>query len=121
MGPKLTRDEYESRVMELHASGAAMPTETQEAAIRRAELDLLIDYKLGTELSQQRRDALWREQVGLDRHLPWRVLVGFLRNPSHPSDGIAKAQVRAFSKVLTPGELCALFELSGEELEKFLA
>ena len=119
-GPKLTRDEYESRVMELHASGPAMPTETQEAVIRRAELDFLIDYTLGTELSQQRRDALWREQVGLDRHFPWRLLVGFLKNPTHPSDGIAKSQVRAFAKVLAPVELCVLFELSVEELEKLL-
>ena len=121
LGPKLTRAEYEARVIELHASGAAMPTERQEVAIRRAELDLLIDYKLGTELSLQRREALWTEQASLDRRLPWRLLVGFLKHPTHPSDGIAQSQVRAFAKVLTPVELCALFELSGEELDRFMA
>jgi hypothetical protein len=120
LGEKLTRAEYEARVIELHASGSPMPSESQELAIRRAELNLLIDHKLGAELSRERRDALWMEQARVDRHLPWRVLVGFLKHPTHPSDEIAKSQVRAFANILTPVELCALFDLSGEDLNRFL-
>ena len=98
-----------------------MPTEGQELAIRHAELDLLIDYKLGTKVSPQRREALWLEHVRLDRQLFWRLLFGFLKHPTRPSDGIATAQVRAFANVLTPVELCALFDLSGEELDRLLS
>lgn len=118
--PRLTRPEYERRIAMLHESAPVMPTRTQELATRRAELDLLIDYKLDNDFPQARRDALWKEQVRLDNHLPWRLLMSCLTHPKSPSDGIAQSQIRAFAKVLEPDELSALLDLTADDVLRLL-
>lgn len=120
LGPRLTQAEYEHRIVALHTSRSAMPSKVQDIATRRAELDLLIDYKLGTHLPPQRRDALWQEQVRLDRNFPWRLIISFVLNPTSPSSRMAKSQVRAFANVLSPQELSALLDLSTKDVARFL-
>ncbi|MFK3651563.1 hypothetical protein ACI2IY_24475 [Lysobacter enzymogenes] len=117
-GPKLTRDEYERRIVALHDGAAPMPSEDEERRTRRGELDLLIDYRLGQRFPDARREALWQAQQGLDKRRLWHLLAGVVAHPTDPSAGVAKAQVRAFAEVLDPVELGALLELSDEELQR---
>ncbi|QWP76693.1 hypothetical protein J5226_24470 [Lysobacter sp. K5869] len=117
-GPKLTRDEYERRIVALHEGAPPLPSDEEERRARRGELELLIDYRLGQDFPQARRDALWRLQSGLDKRRFWHLLTGLVAHPGDPSAGLAKAQVRAFGEVLDSLELGELLELTPEELER---
>lgn len=119
-GPKLTRDEYERRIVALHEGAPPLPSEDEERRTRRGELELLIDYRLGQQFPPSRRDALWRLQSGLDKRRFWHLIAGLLTHPGDPSAGLAKAQVRAFGEVLDPLELGTLLDLTPEELERLL-
>lgn len=119
-GGRLSREEYERRVLALHTSRQGLPDRRQAQALRRAELELLIDYRLGTETPARLRDALWERQASLDRSLPWRLLLGVIRHPFRPSDALARTQVKAFSKVLSFSQLGRFFDLNPEDLRRLL-
>src|SRR5574341_628721 len=64
-GPRLTDEEYERRLVQLHAGLPSMPTKQQDREVRRRELDLAIDHRLGSDFPGERREALWaiKQQV----------------------------------------------------------
>lgn len=119
-GPRLSQGDYERRIVALHASDPAMPTPAAHLESRRAELNLLIDYRLGTSFPEVRRRALWDAQRRLDRGLVLRVILGVFTHPLDPSAGIVKAQVRAFGRILNPDELALLLDLDLPTLSRFL-
>jgi hypothetical protein len=117
-GPKLTRDDYERRIVALHEGAPPMPDAERERRTRRGELDLLIDYRLGQRFPDSRREALWQAQQRLDKRRVWHLLAGLVAHPTDPSAAVARAQVRGFAKVLDPAELGVLLDLSAEQLRR---
>lgn len=61
-GDRLNIDEYHQRLAELYATAPASPDRMQTRALDRAELDLVIDHRLGIRFPRERRDALWATQ-----------------------------------------------------------
>jgi len=113
-GPRLSGEEYDRRVAELYSGVPAVPDEKQDLELRRRELDLQIDHRLGVGFPRERRERLFEVQCGLDQVGP----VSFLRYalgrvmPSllvRHARFLADDTVRAYGKVL-----------SGEELRLFL-
>ena len=119
-GPTLSQAEFERRSVALYASGPALPSKEQDLAIRRSELNLLIDYKLGEGFPSERREALWSEQEKMQRRFLWRLLRSVLTDPFNPSSGLAKAQVKAFARVLSIEELAAFLEYPSTDVQRFL-
>ena len=117
-GPRLTQAEYERRILALNASGPAMPTRAQEEALRQGEMSLLIDYHLGIDFPEDRRARVLEEHRKLGRRFAWRLLASVLTHPWNPSDGLAREQVRRFSRLLGDAELAALFDLTIDDVER---
>lgn len=78
----------------------------------------MIDHRLGQGFPADRREALWELQRGLDQRRLLHLAMGFITHPTNPSAGMAKAQVRAFAKALSPTELAALLDLSPADLQR---
>jgi hypothetical protein len=109
-GPRLTDEEYDRRIVELHRGMSPMPTPEEDRAIRHRALDLAIDHRFGRDFPQARRDALWaaserveaqRLRLGLKYLLS--VLVRSLRR-THAT-ALTNALAAEYSKVLTQPEL----------------
>ena len=117
-GPRLTQAEYERRISALNASSPAMPTREQEEALRLAEMSLLIDYHLGLDFPAERRERVLQEHRKSNRRFLWRLLGSVLEHPFSPTDGLARAQVRSFSRLLDDEELAALFDLDVDDVTR---
>ena len=61
-GPRLTDEEYEKKMIELHRDLPPMPSEEQDRQVRRMALDLAIDHRLGRDFPPERRELLWAIQ-----------------------------------------------------------
>lgn len=115
-GPRLSTAEYERRIVALHAGRAPMPTPDQDLAVRRAELDLAIDHRLGTHFPPERREALWAVRQRVERQ---RLRLGLAQAarqllPGALARGAARvvgAMERAYAQVLTPDELKSFLDL----------
>ncbi|HTT12128.1 MAG TPA: hypothetical protein VMG60_14650 [Burkholderiaceae bacterium] len=113
-GPRLTQREYEQAVVELH-SGAFAKNERNDAFIGRRELDLNIDYRLGTAFPSERRDELWRIQRRIEKRR-LRLSICWLAGRLVPrtflarrANRVARFVVDEYAKALTPDELEAYF------------
>jgi hypothetical protein len=109
-GTRLTDDEYERGVVELHRGMPAMPTPQEDRALRRRALDLAIDYRLGRDFPQTRREALWAASERVDSKRIWlglRYVLGTLLRPVRRShaEALTNALTAEYSKVLSPPEL----------------
>jgi len=113
-GPRLTDDEYERRIIELHRGLPPMPTKAEDEAIRRRELELAIDHRLGRNFPPERREALWAVRRRVEkkrlrfafRHLLRRLFGGPV---ARDAQRLAGRLMDEYAKVL-----------SGPELERFL-
>jgi hypothetical protein len=117
-GRCLTDDEYRRAVIALHANLPPMPSHEQDLGVRRAELNLTIDYRLGIAFPSTRREALWRihEQVEKRRVrlVLWHLIPEFKwRATERGASRLARRLIHEFAKVLTPAELAAYFEDDG--------
>ena len=109
-GPRLTDDEYERRIIELHRGLPPMPTADQDRAVRRQELELAIDHRLGRDFPRERREALWAAKERVEKR---RLRLGlkflfkrlFARNVAREAQGLAGYMVDEYAKVLSPAEL----------------
>ena len=116
-GPRLTDEEYERRVVELYSGQPPVPTREQDRRIRRQELELAIDHRLGTDFPRDRREALWAIQQRVERRrkrLMFRYLVKWLLpgGVSRGANRLAGYLVDEYAKELNEAELRAFF---GEE------
>jgi hypothetical protein len=73
-GPRLTDEEYDKRIIELHRGLPSMPSEDQDRQVRRMALDLAIDHRLGCDFPQARRESLWAIQQRTEKRRLWFAL-----------------------------------------------
>jgi hypothetical protein len=116
-GPRLTDEEYDRKVVELYRGLPPVPTREQDTRIRRQELELAIDHRLGKDFPRDRRDALWVIQQRVERRrkrLMFRHLVRSLLpgGVSRGANRLAGYLVDEYAKELNQAELKSFF---GEE------
>ncbi|HEX8989147.1 MAG TPA: hypothetical protein VF816_14410 [Rhodocyclaceae bacterium] len=115
-GPRLSVEEFEKAIVALYAGQPADPGRLAALEIRRRELDLMIDHRLGRDYPQRRRDELWEIQRQVERRR-WRLVFGWLWHavsyrPLHrQANRLANYLVEEYAKVLSPEELRAYFDL----------
>lgn len=113
---RLSDDEYEQRIIELYETLPPMPTRAEEERVRRIELDLKIDNRLGYDFPMDRREALWNIHRNIERRrlrLTGRFLLGriFSRSLSKDADNLANYLVEEYATVLSKRELERFFDL----------
>lgn len=111
-GRRLTGAEFDRRVAQLHAALPPAPTRDQLRALRRAELDLAIDHRLGERFPTERRDALWRIHERLEkkrgRLVLWHLVKHFVPGAlDRRARGLAGYLFDEYRRVLTQPELSA--------------
>jgi hypothetical protein len=122
-GPRLSGEEYDRRVVRLHEGGPPAPSRDEDRELRRAELDLAIDHRLGRDFPAGRRERLWEVAKDVERrrlrligkHLVGRVLRRRQPGPEKAANRLAGWMVERYAEVLDERELEAFFELGGEE------
>lgn len=119
-GPRISDDEYDRRVVALNTS-VDQHGKDRDRELRRAELNLALDHRLGQDFPADRRRMLWEAHERTERRrrrLALRSVLGLMRTRSIEGamDGLARELVRAYAKVLTRAELEAFFgNASGDE------
>lgn len=113
-GPRLTGGQYDRKVIELHGALPPKPTREQDRTVRRAELDIAIDYRLGVNFPGERRDALWAINERVERkrlRLIFKYIFKriFSKSFQRAPQGIAGYLVSEYAKVLSKAELQAFF------------
>ena len=97
-----------------------MPSRKEDERVRRIELDLAIDHRLGRNFPRERREALWtvqqrverkRLQLGL-RHLFRRA---FTRTKARDAQRLAGYLADEYAEVLSQAELARFFDLKAGE------
>ncbi len=109
-GPRLSDEEYERRVVELYCGLPPVPTREQDARVRRQELELAIDHRLGNDFPHDRREALWAIQQRVERRrirLMFRHLVRWLLpgGVTRGANRLAGYLVDKYAKELNRAEL----------------
>ena len=113
-GRRLADAEHDRRIAELYSERPAAPSKQRDEWLRRQELEVAIDHRLGVEFPPARRDALWAIQQRVEkrrvrlmlRHLVRRLLPGGV---ARGAQGLAGFLVAEYAKVLTPAELESFF------------
>ena len=113
-GPRLSGEEYDRRVVELHSGLPPAPSRAQEQAAARRELDLAIDHRLGRDFPRERRDALWEVRRRVQRRRLRLMLRHLLRRLwpaglARGAQGLAGFVVEEYGTVLSEPELEAFF------------
>lgn len=114
-GRKLTRHEYERAVVQLFQEADGIgKTPEERRQLRRKELELMIDHRLGMDFPRTRRDALWQVQEGIERRrvrmlaksLAVRLLPRLLGE--RRAADLARQLMAEYAQVLSPEEMLAL-------------
>jgi hypothetical protein len=98
-----------------------MPTEEQDRRVRRKQLELAIDHRLGRDFPREKREALWNIMEDVEnrrlrmvgRYLLSRLFRGRKRPLVGGAQGLARIMVDRFAEVLDDQELESFFELKG--------
>ena len=115
-GPRLSVEEYERKIIELHSGLPPMPTKDQDRLVRQMELNLTIDHRLGRDFPPERREALWTIQQRVEKKRLWLALKYpfrrfFAKSLARDAQGLAGFLVDEYAKVLTQSELKSFFDL----------
>jgi len=113
-GPRLSDEEYERRLTRLYENLPPVPTRKQDRQLRRQQLDLAIDHRLGRNFPRDRRQALWAVQQRLERkHFlhGWSYFLKRLLGRSRTGNarGLADFLMEEYGKVLSKSELEQFF------------
>ena len=113
-GPCLSDAEYEKKIIALHCDFPSAPSRTQDRVIRRRELELAIDHRLGQDFPSSKRDALWDIQQKVEKkrgRLLFKYLLRkiFLKSLTQDAQSLASYLVKEYSKVLNQKELDNFF------------
>lgn len=113
-GSRLTGEEYDRAIVELHSRLPPTPSLQQRRETRHRELDLAIDYRLGRDFPRSRRDALWAVQQKVERRrlgLMFKYLLRrfFAKSLITDAQGLAGYVVEAYASVLNKAELEQFF------------
>lgn len=109
-GPRLSGREYDRRIVRLHEAQSERPSREEDRELRRRELDLKIDHRLGRDFPSERREALWDVAQRVERRRPLLLARHLLRRlwPMGLERGaadLADYMIDEYAKVLTPQEL----------------
>jgi hypothetical protein len=107
-GPRLTDEQYDRAIVDLHRGMSPMPTWEEDRARRRRALDLAIDHRLGRNFPQERREALWKASERVESKRIWiglKYLIRSLAGGRAHAEALTKALGREYGKVLTAAEL----------------
>lgn len=117
--------EYDRRIAELHRHASPMPSKEEDREIRRKELNLAIDHRLGVKFPQNRRDQLWEVMEHVERKRLWlglkyvfkKMLIrkALSKGLVHKANGLAEIMVDEFGKILNTQELYHFFQLKPGE------
>jgi hypothetical protein len=115
-GARLSDEDYEKSIVQLYRGLPPLPSKEQEREVRRRELDLAIDHRLGRDFPRARRDALWAVQQRVEkkrlrlalRHLLRRWLPSVLVKGAQD---LAGYMVDEYARVLDKDELESFFRL----------
>ena len=119
-GRRLTDQNHAQLVRDLYMGSPAMPSKDLDRTLRRKELDLSIDHRLGCDFPSDRREAMWKVAERVERkrgrlilrHLVRRI---FPRSLANGANGLAGFMVDEYAKVLSPAELREFFDLEPGE------
>jgi hypothetical protein len=119
-GSRLTDDEYEKRILSLYRSLPPLPSPDQDRGVRREELNLAIDHRLGRGFPEERRSALWAVQQRIEKrrlrlgmkYLLRRLVARFFAGDAQSVAGYAAEE---YAKVLSPEELNRFLDLKEGE------
>lgn len=119
-GPRLTDDEYERKIVELHRGLPPMPTKEQDRELRRRELELAIDHRLGRDFPPERREALWAIKQRMEKQrlrlgLKFLLKKLFGKSIAEDAQGLVGYMVDEYGKVLSKSELKNFFNLKEGE------
>ncbi len=112
-GSKLNGKEYDRAIIMLYSDLPPVLSEEQRKRVRREELNLAIDHRLGLDFPLKRRDALWKIQQRIESHHK-RMLFSYLFRKifglslAKEAKGLAGYVIEEYAK-----------ELNSEELEQF--
>lgn len=113
-GPRLADEEYDRRIVALHEGQPAMPSREQDRTLRRRELDLAIDHRLGMGFPEAKRDALWKIQERVERKRA-RLAIKYLfrrflaKGLARDAQATASFLIEEYGKILTRPELESFF------------
>jgi hypothetical protein len=119
-GPRLSDEEYDRRILSLYRSLPPLPSHDQDTEVRRQELNLAIDHRLGRGFPEERRSALWVVQQRIEKkrlrlgmkHLLRGLMAKFFARDARSLAGYAAEE---YAKVLSPGELNLFLSLKEGE------
>lgn len=119
-GQRMSDDEYERRILGLYHSLPPLPSPDQDRDVRRQELDLAIDHRLGRNFPEERRSALWAVQQRVEKkrlrlgmkYLFRRLTARFFARDAQSLAGYAADE---YAKVLSPEELKRFLDLKNDE------
>lgn len=120
-GPRLSNEEYNRRILALYHDLPPLPSPDQDRDARWQELNLAIDYRLGSAFPEDRRLALWAVQQRVEKkrlrlaakYLLRRFVARILARHAQELAGYAAEE---FAKVLSPQELRSFLDLRENEL-----
>ncbi len=113
-GPRLTDEEYEQKIISLHSDLPPDQNRLEESKVRRLELDLAIEHRLGQDFPHTKREALWAIQQQIDKkrgRLLFKYLLRrfFFKSLAKDAQSLADHLVKEYSKVLNQRELNSFF------------
>ena len=119
-GQRTSDDEYERRILDLYRSLPPLPSPDQDRDVRRQELDLAIDHRLGRNFPAERRAALWAVQQRVEKkrlRLGMKYLLRRLKARlfTHDAQSLAGYVSEEYGKVLSPEELNRFLDLKNDE------
>lgn len=119
-GPRLTDAEYEKQIVSLYRGLPPMPSPEQDREIRRQELNLAIDHRLGRAFPAERRSALWAAQQRVEKkrlRLAMKYLLHSLvaKLLVRQAQSLAGYVAEEYGKVLSPEELRRFLDLKEGE------
>jgi len=113
-GPLLSGEEYEKKIMALYSGLPPVPSREQESEVRRKELELTIDHRLGRDFPRLKREALWAIQQQVEKkrgRLIFKYVLRkiFYKGLIRDALGLAGYLVEEYAKVLNQRELDSFF------------
>ena len=115
-GTRLSDEEYDRRIVVLRRGLPPVPSPEQDRELRRKELDLAIDHRLGRGFPAERREALWAVQERIEKRrlrlaLGYVVRRLFSRLLTRDADAMAAFAAGEYGKVLSKPELRRFLDL----------
>lgn len=118
-GAKISLEEFNSRARKIELE-FEMPTSAQQLDIRRQTLNAMLDYKLGQDFPEDRRIRLWDAQKGFHQKMLLHTVKALIVRPWDPMGSMGKDLMKRFAKELNAEELKQYFDLSDNDLNRFL-